>query len=199
MDIYHAVPDEIWEKTLTHLTGDRETLQAVIDANCPAFPQALRLYWQNEACEKELLEELEDQPESHQQSLADMVRHVVTDFKAPYAHHEARSLQFPRLQSRTVEHGKAQLRGEIHTFARVRRFVGPRLRQLEVGNSLLEGREHLIPTVDNFLSGLSVCTDLLLKLHARVKKASSVDLVHVLQCCIKLRALHLNARRRSDQ
>lgn len=202
-----TVPDEIWEKILAHFIRDRDTLQAVMGTACPAHDQApklhwqkahdqaLRLYWQNETSEKELLEGLEDhQPDTQQQSLADFVRNVVTDFKAPHAHHEARGLQFPRLQTLTVQHGKAELRGEIRTFARVARFVGDRLRHLEIGDSL-DGRPDLLPIVDNFLPKLSKCKGLLsLKLHARLtKRTTSEDLVSVLQRCTRLEALHLGS------
>jgi len=79
-----TVPDEIWEKILAHFIRDRDTLQAVIGTAYPAHNQALRLYWQNETCEKGLLEELEDhQPDTQQQSLADFIRNVVTDFRHP--------------------------------------------------------------------------------------------------------------------
>ncbi|KAH0283288.1 hypothetical protein M436DRAFT_85976 [Aureobasidium namibiae CBS 147.97] len=202
-----TVPDEIWEKILAHFIRDRDTLQAVIGAACSAHDQAprlhwqiahdqaLRLYWQNETCEKELLEELEDhQPNTQQQSLADLMRNVVTDFKAPHAHHEARGLQFPRLQSLTVQHGKAELRGETRTFARVARFVRDRLRHLEIGDSL-DGRPGLLPIVDNFLPKLSKCKGLrLLKLYARLtRRTTSEDLVAVLQRCTRLETLHLES------
>ena len=192
MDILDKVPDEVWQQILSNFVCDRETLRAVVDAKFPASPQALRLYWRNDVCDKDLLEELEDEPESEQQDLANMVRNVITQFKGPYAHHEARGLQFPRLQILKIEHGKAQLRGETRTFVRVGRFVGPRLRQLEIGVSLLEGGSHLVPTVDSFLQKLSVCKDLRdLKLYARVKKATAEDLVFVLQRCNKIQTLHL--------
>ena len=101
-------------------------------------------------------------------------------------------MQFPRLQSLTVQHGKAELRGETRTFARVARFVGDRLRHLEIGDSL-DGRPDLLPVVENFLPKLSKRKGLLsLKLYARLtRRTTSEDLVSVLQRCTRLETLHL--------
>jgi hypothetical protein len=191
MHLKSPISEEVCEKILSSLGSDRQTLAAVIEADCLASRQALRLYWQNDSASKELLEELDDEPESRQQFLADMVRNIVTELKVPGAHHEGRGSQFLQLQSLVVEHGKAFHRRETRTYARVKRFVGCRMRELQIGSEDFDCYD-LSPMCDNFMPNLSASVDLhSLILHSRVKGATAGDLLQVLQSCVRLSTLRL--------
>lgn len=123
MHLSSPISEEVWEKILVNLVSDRQTLHAVVEADCLASEQTLRLYWQNNSGAKELLEELDDEPECRRQFLADMVHNIVTELKVPGAYHGGKGLRFSQLRSIIVEHGKAFHRRETRTYARVKRFV----------------------------------------------------------------------------
>ncbi|KAK5999343.1 hypothetical protein QM012_005561 [Aureobasidium pullulans] len=185
------LPAEIHEQVVNHLFDQRATLEALITADCPATGEALRLYWKTATPDNDLFTLLESKPLHHRQFFANMLRQITINFKALDEHHEGRGLQYPRLQSLTVVHDKALMGTEELTHARIRRFIGPRLRTLEVGCQLHEGM-NLKPTTHNFLPALSGCVDLRrLTIRARVRGAAPGDLIRVLSNCTNLSSLDL--------
>jgi hypothetical protein len=191
MLLSRPVPPEIWEGIMSHLVDDRQTLKAVMLANCLASSAATRIYWQNTLSCKGLLTELEEQPQSEQQSLASLINAVVIDFKLPYDEHEGRGLCFPVMRSLTIEHNPALIGRHGRVYARTKHLVGPLLRDLDIGCQS-DAYDHVQPITDNFLPRLSVSISLRsLMIRARVKGATSGELVLVLQKCTKLQLLHL--------
>jgi hypothetical protein len=185
------IPPEIWEGVMSHLEDDRQTLKAVILADCLASSAATRIYWQNTLACKGLLTELEKQPQNEQQFLASLIHAVVIDFKLPYDEHEGRGLCFPLMRSLTIEHNPALIGRHGRVYARTKHLVGPLLRDLDVGCQS-GAYDHVEPITDNFMPRLSVSISLRsLMVRARVKGATSGELVLVLQKCTKLQVLHL--------
>ncbi|KAG9857939.1 hypothetical protein KCU98_g487, partial [Aureobasidium melanogenum] len=188
---WRALPAELHEKVVNHLDDDRASLENLIASDCPATHEALRLYWSIATPDNDLFTILENKPLHHRQFFADFLRRVSIQFKAPGEHHKGRGLQYPHLQSLTVVHDQVLMGRESRTYTRIRRFIDARLRYLEVGCHLHEGM-NVKPTTDNFLPDLSACLDLRsLTVRARVKGATSQDLVDVLNNCTRLRSLHL--------
>jgi hypothetical protein len=189
MHLSQSVPQEVWEQILAHLVDDRDTLEAVIQADCAASAEAQRLYWMNSLAMKGLLEELDDEPGLQRQTLANYVRNIIMDFEAPDADHRSSDLHFPLVQKITVVHDQDEVH-DTRVYAQVKRFVGPRMLDLEIGCETFEHLD-LQAITDNFLPELSVCVGLRsLEIHARVKDATSGDLVLVLQGCNQLQTLH---------
>lgn len=188
---WQDLPAEIYQQIVSYLVHQRVTLEAIIVADCAATNEALRLYWQTASPDNDLLAILESKPLHHRQFLADFMRNINIEFKARGDHHEGRNLQYPRLQKLTVIHDQVLMGRESRTFARIRRFIGPRLRQLVVGCQLHEG-PNLKPITDNFLPALSGCLDLRsLALRTRVSGATAQDLILALKNCNKLSSLKL--------
>lgn len=182
---------EIYQEVVSYLVNQRATLEAIIVADCPATDEALRLYWHTASPHNDLLAILESKPLHHRQFFADFPRNITIEFKARGDHHEGRGLQYPRLLNLTVIHDQVLMGRESRTFTRIRRFIGPRLRQLEVGCQLHEG-PYLKPVSDNFLPALSGCIDLRsFTLRARVSGATPQDLILALNNCNKLSSLKL--------
>ncbi|KAH0365902.1 hypothetical protein KCU65_g5731, partial [Aureobasidium melanogenum] len=186
-----VLPAEIYAEVVSHLINNRPLLEWVIAEDCPATDEARRLCWSTATPENGLLALLEIKPSHQRQSFANLLREITIRFKAPGDHHEGRDLQYPRLRSVTVVHDQVLMGREPYTYARVKRFMGPRLRNVEVGCPLHEGM-NVKPTTDNFLPLLAGCPDLRsLTLRARVKHATPGDLVAVLNNCTNLRSLSL--------
>jgi hypothetical protein len=95
MHLSQSVPQEVWEQILAHLVDDRDTLEAVIQADCAASTEAQSLYWMNSLAMEGLLEELDDEPGLQRQTLANYVRNIIMDFEAPDADHRSIDLHFP--------------------------------------------------------------------------------------------------------
>jgi hypothetical protein len=154
-------------------------------------PAATRIYWQNALACKGLLTELEKQPQNEQQSLANLIHAVVIDSKLPYDEHEGRGLCFPLMRSLTIEHNPALVGRQGRVYARTKHLVGTLLRDLDVGCQS-GAYDYVEPITDNFLPRLSMSIGLRsLTIRARVKGATSGELVLVLQKCTKLQILHL--------
>ncbi|KAG9669235.1 hypothetical protein KCU99_g7488, partial [Aureobasidium melanogenum] len=188
---WYKLPAELHEKVVNHLKDNRAALENVIASDGPATNEALRLYWSTATPINDLFAILRNKPFPHRQFFANFLRGVTIEFKAPGEHHEGRGLHYPRLQSLTVVHDQVLMGRESCTYARIRRFMSARLRHLEIGCHLHEGMD-VIPTTDNFLPALGGCLDLRsLTLRARVKGATSEDLVDVLNNCTMLRSLKL--------
>jgi hypothetical protein len=124
MRLSRPIPDEIWEGIMSHLEDDRQTLKAVMLADCLASSAAMRMYWQNTLACKGLLTELEEQPQNEQQFLASLIHAVVINFKLPYDEHEGRGLCFPVMRSLTIEHNPALIGRHGRVYARTKHLVG---------------------------------------------------------------------------
>lgn len=185
------LPPEIYQEVVSYFADQRTTLEAIIMADCLATAEALKLYWSTAVPDNDLLAILESKPLHHRQFFADFLRNITIQFKALDEHHQGHGLQYPRLQNLTVVHDQALMGAEDRTHARIRRFVGSRLRSLEVGCQLHES-QNLVPSTDNFLPRLSGCRNLRsLTLRARVRRATPGDLIAVLNNCTRLSSLRL--------
>lgn len=136
---WQDLPAEIYQEIVSYLVDQRATPEAIIIADCAAINEALRLHWHTASPDNDLLAILESKPLHHRQFFADFLRNITIEFKARTDHHEGRGLQYPRLQKLAVIHDQVLMGRESRTFARIRRFIGPHLRQLEVGCQLHEG------------------------------------------------------------
>jgi hypothetical protein len=58
MYLSRSVPEEVWLEIMSHLSDERDTLRAAINAGCAASFAATRIYWANITLEKGLLDEL---------------------------------------------------------------------------------------------------------------------------------------------
>jgi hypothetical protein len=191
MLLSRPVPEEVWLEIMSHLADDRETLRAAIDAECDASFAATRIYWANLTSEKGLLDELEEQPDDQRQFYANMIRKVTIDFKLPFSEHEGRGLDFPLVRDLTISHDSVPFGQRPRTYAKIKRFVNPLLRNLDVGCEY-QTDLHTEPITDNFLPRLSASIGLdSLKICARVKNGTPQELVLVLNSCQQLRTLHL--------
>jgi hypothetical protein len=181
MRLSRPIPNEIWQNVMGHV-DDKTTLKAVIEAECAASHEARRAYWQSFSS----LAELEQQPESQRQTLANFVRGLVIEFKLPDAHQVGRGLRFPQVQTLTVRHNQALIfPNPPHTYADISHLFGTRLESLEIGS--IGCGDFLQPITDNFLPQLSLCPNLrYLTICGRVNNASPRDLVLVLHQCTRL-------------
>ncbi|KAH0283285.1 hypothetical protein M436DRAFT_67737 [Aureobasidium namibiae CBS 147.97] len=188
------VPDELWEKFLSHLVRDRGTLLAIAQGHGRGPDQAERLYWRNDLAAPGLLDTLDIMPDYVRQSLAHHIRHITMRFKPTGQRRVSPVLQFPQLRSITVmTTGVLHSEGYLHVEACVGRLLGPRLQYLDIGSDRWWPHD-LLPSTDNFLPVLSTCLDLReLSVCARIGDASSQHLVAVLNSCKELKMLYLSS------
>jgi hypothetical protein len=136
MYLSRSIPEEVWLEIMSHLAGDRETLRNAIDAGCAASFAATKIYWANLTSDKDLLHELEELPDDQQQFFANIIRKIAIQFKPPYGEHEGRGLDFPLLRSLTIgPETPFDLRLD-RSYAKIKRFVGPLMHDLDVGCEL---------------------------------------------------------------
>jgi hypothetical protein len=189
MRLSGPVPSEVWACISSHL--DRNSLKAVIKANCATSFEAERLYWQNMEGIKGLLNELDHQPECRRQALAAHVLNINMDFQASSTDEEGSGLHFPLLQHLTVEHHHGLDCEQTRLYARMKHLVGPMLRKLNVAY-VKHFISNIQPSVGNFLPTLATSTKLrVLQISAHVDGATSGDLTAALKRCQKLEVVHL--------
>jgi hypothetical protein len=192
MQLSRPVPAEIWQRIAFHLVHDRDTLKAIVHADCAASHEAERMYWRNDLSKPGLIEELEDQPVDKQQALAMFVRRVTLSF-TPSRRRENKNLTFPQLRILAVVHDSVRYGHCSRVHAHIARFLGPRLRELSIG--IQAQHEHCTsePNSENFLQTLQACVELRsLKLRVYVLGGTANDLALALTSCSRLFVLYLS-------